>query len=461
MMKKLLLLVTSLCIFSITAKSQVSTLTAVTDTVHYYFNKFYFKTGTQLANFPYYKAAAATVTNVTHCGSKFENSDTSLRVFGLEAFACRNPSSSQLKIKVHLYLCSLNSQGLPVLPAIDSVVCEVGGPATPSLLGGNFVNGPKKVTGDFAVLFRNMSTIAGDTVRLCRTASMTYTAWAPTNGPTWAQKYSDSYGFVRYNAKFYSATNFTIAPGFGYGTDYEFCVAPRVTYNLVVGEQWPTKVVNSETLCTHEQVKFKNVSSPQLTHRMYNLNEFYRKWNLLSPLQVPSATFWSPDTTVTWVFEPEFYQTRERLFLNYGGNPGEVTFYTDSASDNCFTANKFKACHRPMRIYGNAPQLNFVEDFTLCVNFCNDDAVGININKSDSPLRLYPNPAVSGKTTLAGLVGQNTIQVYNILGEIVYSEATEKEKIVIDLSDKPNGNYVVRVTSGNGSSQVVKIIKQN
>ena len=459
MMKKLLLLA-SLCIFSFAAKTQVSTITPVTDTLHYYFNKEHFKTNKNVGQFPYYKAAAATVTNVTHCGSKFVNNDT-LLINGLEAFACRNPSSSQLKIKVHLYLCSLNSSGLPVLPAIDSVICEVGGPATPSLLGGNFVNGPRKLTTDFAVLFRNMSTIAGDTVRLTRTSSKTYTAWAPSNGPTWAEKYSDGFGFVRFNAKFYSTTNFTIAPGFGYGTDYEFCVAPRVSYTLVVGEQWPTKVVNSETLCTHEQVKFKNVSSPQLTNRMFNLNEFYRKWNLLSPLAVPTNTFWSPDTTVTWVFEPEFYQSRERLFLNYGGNPNEITFYTDSASETCFTANKFKACHRPMRIYGNAPQLNFVEDFTLCVNFCTDDAVGLSINQSNPVARLFPNPTVSGKSNIVGLVGHNTISVYNILGEIVYSEATDKEKVQLDLSDKPNGNYLVRITSDTGRSQIVKIIKQN
>src|SRR5688572_21532207 len=100
MMKKLLLLASAMLTFSFAGISQVKQLspdTIVVDTLHYYFNKYHFKTGKKLTHFPYYKSAAATVTNVTHCGSRFENWDT-LIITGLEAFVAKHPKTANLAI---------------------------------------------------------------------------------------------------------------------------------------------------------------------------------------------------------------------------------------------------------------------------------------------------------------------------------------------------------------------------
>src|SRR5690606_17307472 len=131
MMRKLLLLSTALLTmcFGATAQEQktASTPTVVTDTLHYYFNKFYFKTGiSDINEYPYYKCPSATGTAVTHVGSRFEvPAGDSVYVTGLEAFVRKGPTltgeSTSSIVKVGLYLCNLNSNNMPVLPAIDSV----------------------------------------------------------------------------------------------------------------------------------------------------------------------------------------------------------------------------------------------------------------------------------------------------------------------------------------------------
>src|SRR5690606_27139591 len=146
----------------------------------------------------------ATQTNVTHCGSRFENAAT-LTVTGVEAFAAKLAFSFNTSIPVRMYLCSLDGNGLPQLPPIDSVYTNVAAGAvnTPSIVGGNFrymLNGTMRdtghvVTGDFAVLIRNMSTVSGDTVLILCTAGRTQTNVPATS----AEKYSDGgYGYTRY-----------------------------------------------------------------------------------------------------------------------------------------------------------------------------------------------------------------------------------------------------------------------
>ena len=200
MMKKLLLLCSALFVFSIGVRAQLNVVvldTIMTDTLHYYLNKHYFKSATtgNLKDFPYFKCAASTFTGVSHCGSKFETCGDTVQVLGLYGYASMNIHTLNNKIPVRLYLCNLGSNGLPVLPAIDSVSSFVGSNAvtTPTLVGGYFPNGRiHTLSSNYAVLIRNVSSISYDTVNLIRTAALTHTnAFA-----TWADKSSDGYGFV-------------------------------------------------------------------------------------------------------------------------------------------------------------------------------------------------------------------------------------------------------------------------
>lgn len=503
-MKKAAFLLTILLSINSTTKSQsqfnalkqlpdplalkaTSTATLVVDTLHYYLNKYYYKTATtSLVNFPFYKSPSATVTNIniTHCGSRFDvPAGETVTVTGLEAFASKTGTTTNGYIPVHILLVKLNSSsGLPEFPAIDSIVTGVGSGAvlSPSLLGGNFthttsaspiikVPTPRIITSSFAVLIRNMSTTDGDTVRLLRTAGATLTNSArPTS-----EKCSDTdYGFVRYQDTFYSTRNFTLAPGFGIGTDYEFIVAPRITYSIQASHLVPQGVIVAadipstipDTNCTREVMTFTNTSSQFYRHRQYNLNEFYRKWNLYSQFLLAPVGGFSNDSAITWNFE--FYVKRNpvetRLFLPYTENlsvNGTINALTDSTNQpDCFTINQFRARLRPMGAFSKMPQLIYNEGFKFCLKYCNGDAVGINSNKRYDDFKISPNPLNDGYTQVSGLKGKNRILVYNSFGQLVFTDLTEISNSIIDLSHQPRGIYVLKVVSENNLTWHWKLI---
>lgn len=478
-MKKLLLLSTVLLSLGVSLKAQTTNTATVVDTLHYYFNKYYFKTGvTTYSNYPFFKDPSPKCSNasVTHVGSRFENAVSDLTVTGLEAYAGMPGVTANLKFPVHLYLCNLNSSGVPILPAIDSVVTEVNSSYKnkPGILGGNFTT-PRVVSGDFAVLIRNMSNFCGDTLQLLRTAGLT-----PTNvigaGATSARKYSDGdYGYIRYKANanaatFYSTKNFSMTPGYGVGTDYEFMVAPRVTYTVQASQQIPQNILDfnanpstSDTICTRTQFTFTNTSSWQFTNRFYNLNEFYRKWNLYYAFVATPVCCggFSADSAITWNFEytENAMPPRDpRVFLPYrypNTNPNTIISYSDLAG--CWD-NQFRAKLRPMSAFGRQPEFSYNEPFRICLKFCSDDGTGLIENSAFAKLKMYPNPSANGSTLVSGLIGENDITVYNVLGQAVLNRHTTSTEVSIDLSQLKAGTYLVTVRNAQQQSKTVHLM---
>jgi hypothetical protein len=492
MMKKLLLVTCLLGIgfgtnaqnFSVASKAAPPD-TIVTDTVFYYFNKQWFKTGGSIKpgvhpvdTIPFYKSAAATSTQVTHVGSKFENKDKDLTVSGLMSFAFRLPVVASKSISVHLYLCNLNSSGMPVLPPVDSVMSKVYVPPSPTgfgrymQIGGVFPNNRTHVMpGNFAVLFRNMSTVPGDTVGLMRTAGKTFT----NQNASPAEKISEGNGFVRWNQVFYSATNYT-APGFGNGTDYEFSIAPIVTFTLHSEHQIPQNVQTS-TLCIFDVATFTNISSPEFSSRYFNMFEFVRKWNqnpVFNPSTAP-VNGWPQDSAITWNFEPNeqgFGWNRPpgpRVDLPYNSQTNTIKFSTarclrtyDDQNDSavCWPANQFRTRWRSMNIYGRGAMVKTKEDFTVCTDCCGRWQVGVGEYDVLSKLVIAPNPTRDGITRLSGLRGDNTVTVMDIMGQLIYSETTDKVSHQVNLQSHAAGTYFVKVTNKNGEERVLKVLKE-
>lgn len=96
---------------------------------------------------------------------------------------------------------------------------------------------------------------------------------------------------------------------------------------------------------------------------------------------------------------------------------------------------------------------------TVSVSSC----TGIESNNSgDYNLAVVPNPAINGKTTLQGLSGQNTIAVYNSIGQLVLSASNTEESFEIDISGQAAGTYLVKVTDlDTHAIRVIKILNQN
>jgi len=69
-------------------------------------------------------------------------------------------------------------------------------------------------------------------------------------------------------------------------------------------------------------------------------------------------------------------------------------------------------------------------------------------------VNVYPNPS-SGKFNFAGIYPGSTIQIYNVLGEMVYSFIAASDKCVVRLNTEAKGVYFYRIT-GEGIASTVQ-----
>jgi len=71
---------------------------------------------------------------------------------------------------------------------------------------------------------------------------------------------------------------------------------------------------------------------------------------------------------------------------------------------------------------------------------------------------LYPNPFSDTFNIILNNPNNSTIEIFNNLGELIFSQKTNKKEIKIDLTDKAKGIYLLKITTGNQIS-TKKIIK--
>jgi hypothetical protein len=267
------------------------------DTLHYFFNKHYYRNSTATVaptGFPgntlFYTVSTPYTTStisITHCGSIFMNS-SSIQVHGLEGMATRRANSTNTAVPIRLYLCNLSGANLPIFPPLDSVNAIATTAANGTWLGGNF-SAPITVTGNFAVLIKNVSSTAGDTIGPFINNAATATSTVPVR-----QRYGESFGVMRYNGVFYSNTGI-----FGAGTDYEFVVAPRVSFNYTAGVMPLTP-----TVCTNGAGSFSNTTAPQsiIENRQFNFNKFALYWRSSVTSPLTNSLIPVTDSIYQWTF---------------------------------------------------------------------------------------------------------------------------------------------------------------
>ena len=268
---------------------------SINDTLHYFYNKHYYRNianGTPTSpNTQFYTLSAPYpgALSISHCGSIFLNS-SSLTVNGLEGIVYKNTSAPSQNVPVKLYLCNLNALNLPIFPPLDSITTNV--PNTPNggiWVGGNFTT-PIVMNGKFAVLFKNASTNPLDTIRLFINNASTPTSTVPI-----AQRYGEGLGLMRITGNFQITTN-----TFGTGTDYEYIVAPRVSFAYT-----SSVTVLTPSICINSNGSFSNTTSnvtiPMniLENRQFNFNKFANVWGALSNSILPQT---QPDSIYNWTF---------------------------------------------------------------------------------------------------------------------------------------------------------------
>lgn len=92
--------------------------------------------------------------------------------------------------------------------------------------------------------------------------------------------------------------------------------------------------------------------------------------------------------------------------------------------------------------------------------FCSTPVVGLADDElQEDQIRVYPNPT-SGLVALRGNLEGHSVQVFDLTGKRVPREISGNK--TIDLSQLPNGLYMVRVVNeANGTSEVHKILKRD
>ena len=85
------------------------------------------------------------------------------------------------------------------------------------------------------------------------------------------------------------------------------------------------------------------------------------------------------------------------------------------------------------------------------------DIVGINENKAESTISVYPNPT-KGKVNLTIPTEQANVSIYNALGKVVINYYHVQNGAVIDLSNNPNGVYLIHVTTEKGTS-ILRVVR--
>ncbi len=430
-------------VLSAPSNSAVSTPTVVSDTLHYFYNKEYFKNpNAPFSGLSYYKSTAVTsVTNISHVGSVFLNSDPNLIVYGLEGLlnASINGAST---VPMTLYLYNVNTMLLPST-MIDSVNIFVGSvPPNPQGVkyGGVFGTTLNPVShvvpGNFAILIKNKSTLSGDTVNILRTSCITPTnaAASNTNLPR-----GENLGVYRRFGMFFKTTN-NPDPQFGFGTDYEFCLAPMVTYTLQSGHIAPPEVNSSPAQSAYnwQALTFTNISSPEFMSRFFNLNVFYNRFKPFS--NQPPGGF-TNDSAIYWHFSdynPNYPFLRPPIYLKDGMST--ATKYFDSIG--CFTSCSMFANLCKMKAGGSSVSYRAAIPFSVCVQ---DENVGLIQYIPLEPILLAENPVKNGILKVQSLSGANEFFIYNSYGALCLREEQLDGSCELDVSSLKKGCYYLRI----------------
>lgn len=86
--------------------------------------------------------------------------------------------------------------------------------------------------------------------------------------------------------------------------------------------------------------------------------------------------------------------------------------------------------------------------------------VSVESIELNNAIMITPNPAHT-TVTLQGLKGATVIEVYDLVGKVVYQQnALELPTETIDISNLSTGNYIIRITYSNGERTTAKMVKQ-
>ena len=86
-----------------------------------------------------------------------------------------------------------------------------------------------------------------------------------------------------------------------------------------------------------------------------------------------------------------------------------------------------------------------------------DTTLGITNQNSNNTIVVFPNPT-NGKFNVNGITGQ--LKIYNVLGELIYSQSKLEKETFIDISNQPNGLFFLNIIEYDRSTSVKVLIQK-
>jgi len=75
-----------------------------------------------------------------------------------------------------------------------------------------------------------------------------------------------------------------------------------------------------------------------------------------------------------------------------------------------------------------------------------NSATGITDTDQNSSINVFPNPS-NGAFTISGLTGENSVEIFDVAGKLVYQTISKNTSAIIDLKEKDKGVYFYKVTN--------------
>ena len=95
-----------------------------------------------------------------------------------------------------------------------------------------------------------------------------------------------------------------------------------------------------------------------------------------------------------------------------------------------------------------------------CKVLINDLTVGVNEHNEDLDFKIYPNPTNGIFTISQNNTNKTEIEIYNMLGILIYKTLTINKHTIIDLSNQPKGIYIVHAIDNNRIVTNKKVVIQ-
>lgn len=200
---------------------------------------------------------------------------------------------------------------------------------------------------------------------------------------------------------------------------------------------------------------FKHKSSEQAIHTD---NPFCK--GTLKYRQLDEARIWNKVLTQA--------EIQEKMNCEFAGpQPGLVGYYkfnqgiesADNSTITTLTDSSGNANHGTL-INFDLSEYNLSWTGSSIIqtgNTCTILSVGDHHSDFSSDIKVYPNP--SGSTFFIDSSSAGSIVLFDILGKIIQTQKLNSGTTSLDLSNTPNGLYLLKVTNERNQSKTIKLVK--